>query len=129
MTRRPYKAEWSSRGWWLKQPRYIRYMLREFSAVFLGIYALVLIMGLFRLSQGKAAYEQFLTTVEGPTGIAFALVTMLFAIYHSYTWFKVTPKAMPLMLGRKRVPGSFIIAAHWLVFLLLSIAVWLLVSS
>lgn len=129
MTRRPYKAEFPAHSWWLRHPRYIRYMLREMSALFLGIYVLVLIAGLYCLSQGKPVYEQFLTAVEGPAGLTFAVVTMFFAIYHSYTWFKVTPKAMPLMLRGQRLPGAVIIAAHWLIFALLSAAVWLLVSS
>jgi len=129
MTRRPYKAEFPALSWWLRQPRYIRYMLREMSALFLGIYVLVLIAGLYCLSLGKPVYEQFLTVAEGPVGLTFAVITMFFAVYHTYTWFKVTPKAMPLTLRGQRLPGAVIIAAHWLIFALLSAAVWLLVSS
>jgi fumarate reductase subunit C len=103
-------------------------MMREISALFIGIYVLVLIVGLFQLSRGEAAYEEFLATVEGPPGRVFAVLAMLFAIYHTYTWFQVTPKAMPLMLGGKRVPGAVIIAAHWFGFALVSTVTWLLVG-
>lgn len=129
MTRRPFIREHSKSGWWLRQPRYIRYMMREMSAAFIGIYSLVLIAGLYRLSQGRAAYEAFLATVEGPFGLAFAVIAMAFAVYHSYTWFRVTPKAMPLAMGGKRVPGAFIVAAHWFGFLIVSAALWLLVGT
>ncbi len=129
MSRRPYIREPSKTGWWLAQPRYIRYMMREISALFIGIYVLVLIVGLFQLSRGEAAYEEFLATVEGPPGRVFAVLAMLFAIYHTYTWFQVTPKAMPLTLGGKPVPGSFIVAAHWFGLVLVSAALWLLVGS
>ncbi|MFQ5634654.1 MAG: fumarate reductase subunit C [Gammaproteobacteria bacterium] len=129
MSRRPFIREHSKSGWWLAQPRYIRYMMREMSAAFIGIYALVLIAGLHRLSQGRAAYEAFLATAAGPFGVAFAVIAMAFAIYHTYTWFAVTPKAMPLAMGGKRVPGALIIAAHWLGFLIVSIALWLLVRA
>ena len=129
MTRRPYKAEFPARSWWLRHPRYIRYMLREMSALFLGIYVFVLIAGLYCLSQGKPVYVQFLTAVEGPAGLTFAVVTMFFAVYHTYTWFQVTPKAMPLMMGGKRLPGAIIIAAHWFGFVIVSAALWLLVGS
>lgn len=128
MSRRPYIREPSKTGWWLKHPRYIRYMMREMSAAFIGIYALVLIAGLFRLSQGEAVYGAFLAAVEGPVGVAFAVVAMIFAIYHTYTWFQVTPKAMPLTFAGKRVPGAIIIAAHWLGFVVVSAALWLLVG-
>jgi len=129
MSRRPYIREPSRTGWWLEQPRYIRYMLREISALFIGIYALALIVGLFQLSKGQAAYEGFLAATAGPAGRTFAVLAMLFAIYHTYTWFQVTPKAMPLTLAGKRVPGAFIIAAHWFGFFLVSAALWLLAGS
>jgi len=129
MSRRPYIRELSKTGWWLKQPRYIRYMAREMSALFIGIYVLVLIAGLFRLSQGEAAYEAFRASAEGTGGLIFAVITLAFAIYHTYTWFQVTPKAMPLMLGGKRIPGALIVAAHWLGFIIVSAAVWLLIGS
>jgi fumarate reductase subunit C len=129
MSRRPYRSELSKTGWWLKQPRYIRYMMREMSAAFIGIYVLILIAGLFRLSQGEAAYDAFLAVAEGPAGLTFAIIAMVFAMYHTYTWFQVTPKAMPLTLGGKRVPGTFIVAAHWLGFVGVSAMLWLLVGS
>jgi succinate dehydrogenase subunit C len=128
MSRRPYKPEVSKSGWWLKQPRYIRYMMREMSAAFIGAYVLLSITALYRLSQGGAAYETFLATAEGPVGLTFAVAAIFFAIYHTYTWFQVTPRAMPLMIGDKRVPGALIVAAHWLGFVIVSGALWLLVE-
>ena len=129
MSRRPYIRELSRTTWWLAQPRYIRYMLREITALFIGIYVLVLIVGLLQLSAGRVAYEEFLASTAGPAGRTFAGLAILFAIYHTYTWFQVTPKAMPLTLAGKRVPGAFIIAAHWFGFFLASAAMWLLAGS
>jgi len=128
MPRRPYKPDLSRSAWWLRQPRYIRYMMREMSAAFIGIYVLLLITGLYALSRGWDAYESFLATVEGPVGLAFAVVAILFATYHTYTWFQVTPRAMPLVFRGKRVPGAVIIAAHWLGFVIVSAALWLVVG-
>jgi len=129
MSRRPYVREISGTSWWLRHPRYVRYMAREISALFIGIYVLILMAGLFRLSQGEAAYEEFLAKAEGPVGMIFAIIAMVFAVYHSYTWFQVTPKAMPLMIGSKRIPGSFIVAAHWIGFAIASVALWMLAGD
>jgi fumarate reductase subunit C len=104
-------------------------MLREISALFIGTYVLLLIVALHQLSKGEAAYEAFLANAEGPVGITFAVITMIFAIYHTYTWFQVTPKAMPLMFAGKRVAGPIIIAAHWIIFAVASVAMWLLVGG
>lgn len=129
MSRRPYVREPSKTRWWLQQPRYIRYMMREISSLFIGVYVLILIAGLYQLSKGQAAYEAFLVAVKGPAGQVFAVVAMFFAAYHTYTWFQVTPKAMPLMMGSKRVPGAIIIAAHWFGFVLVGAALWLLAGG
>jgi fumarate reductase subunit C len=104
-------------------------MMREITCLFIGIYVLLLIVGLFQLSRGQAAYEAYLAAAEGPAGLVFAVLAIMFAIYHTYTWFQVTPKAMPLMVGSKRVPGALIIAAHWFGFVVVSVALWLLVGS
>ncbi len=129
MSRRPYVREFSKTGWWLKQPRYVRYMAREISALFIGIYVFILMAGLFGLSRGEAAYEHFLEVAEGSVGLIFAVIAMAFAVYHTYTWFQVTPKAMPLMIGSNRVPGPFIVAAHWFGFVVVSVALWLFAGS
>jgi len=129
MSRRPYIRELSRTGWWLKSPRYIRYMLREMSAAFIGAYVLVLIVGLLRLSQGEAAYQAYLAHATQPAGLVFATFAMLFAVYHTYTWFQVTPKAMPLMFAGKKVPGVIIVAAHWLAFTAVSAVLWLVAGS
>lgn len=129
MSRRPYIREISKSRWWLKQPRYIRYMLREMTAAFIGVYVLLLIVGLLRLSQGEAAYMAFLDSTKGSAGIAFAVITLFFAVYHTYTWFQVTPKAMPLTFAGKRVPGTYIVAAHWFGFVVLSLVLWFTVGA
>lgn len=123
MSRRPYVREVPRASWWLKQPRYVRYMIREMSAALIGAYILIVIVGVARLSQGQAAYEAFLGAVWSQLGVTFSIIALIFALYHSYTWFQVTPKAMPLRLAGKRVPGSVIVAAHWLGFAVVSVAV------
>lgn len=129
MSRRPYRQKPSRSGWWLRQARYTRYMMREVSSLFIGTYSLILIVGLFRLSQGPAAYEAFLSDIGGMFGILFAVITLLFALYHTYTWFVVTPKAMPIVIAGRRLPGTIIIAGHWAGFVIASAIVWWLAGS
>ena len=114
MTGRPYMRPVRRYSWWLSQPRYVRYMLREISSAFIGAYTLMLVVGLLRLSEGPVAYESFLAAVRSPAGVAFSLITFAFAVYHSVTWFRLTPKAMPLWIGGKAVPPAIIVGAHWL---------------
>ena len=125
MTGRPYIRPVQRYSWWLSRPRYIRYMLREISSAFFAAYMVLLIVGLLRLGQGPAEYESFLAAVRSPAGIAFSLITFAFAVYHSVTWFRVTPKAMPLWIGGKAVAPTVIVVAHWLGWAVVSVLILL----
>ena len=75
----------------------------------------------------RKAYDAFLAAVLGPAGLMFAVLTLVFAVYHTFTWFQVTPKAMPLVFAGKRVPGFLIVLAHWVGLIVVTAALWLLV--
>ena len=122
MSRRPYvrKAE---RNWWLQHPRYVAYMIRELTSLFVGLYCALLVVGLIRLSQGHAAWDGFVAALSGPLGVAFQLVCLVFETYHSVTWFALTPKAMPLMMKDQPVPGIVIVGAHYVAWAVVSIVV------
>lgn len=127
MSRRPYVRAVSPISWWLAQPRYIRYMAREVSCVLIGAYTGVVLVGLLRLSEGAAAWAGFLEALQSPVSIAFHLLALAFALYHTTTWFNVTPKAMPLQFGDWQVPGGIIIAAHYIVWIKVSALILFLV--
>ena len=116
-------------GWWRKNPFYLWYMLREASCVFVAAYALVLLCGLYRLSQGAGAFEAWRTALTRPWSIAFHGAALLFVLYHAWTWFKVMPKTMPFIrMGGKRVPDIAIIGggvtAAVILSLLLFVFIW-----
>jgi fumarate reductase subunit C len=129
MSRRPYIRPVSASSWWLAQPRYIRYMAREASCIFIGAYTGVIVVGLVRLSQGAAAWGAFLDALQTPASIAFHLLALAFALYHTTTWFNVTPKAMPVQIGEARLPGSVIIGAHYAGWAVVSALVLFLVGG
>ena len=129
MSRRPYKRAVSTTSWWTAQPRYIRYMARETSCIFIGAYTGVIVVGLVRLSQGAAVWGAFLDALQTPASIAFHLLALAFALYHTTTWFNVTPKAMPVQIGDSRLPGSVIIGAHYAGWAVVSALVLFLVGG
>ena len=122
MSRRPYVRA-VRRTWWLRQPRYVVYMIRELTSLFIGLYSAWLVIGLVRLAQGRTAWEAFLTATSSPPAVLFQLVCLAFAAYHSITWFAVTPKAMPLTLQGKPVSGNVIVAGHYAAWALVSLVV------
>ena len=106
--RKPYVR--SMDGWWKKNPWFKEYMVHEATAFFVAAYAITLLVGLFRLSQGEAAWNGWLDAMKSPLAIVFHLVLLVAIAYHAYTWFKLFPLTMPPMLvGGKRVEPSVLV--------------------
>jgi succinate dehydrogenase subunit C len=128
MSRKPYVRATTSE-WLTRHPRYVRYMLREFSCLFIGGWTLMLVWGLARLAQGPAAWEGFLQALRSPASIVLQVLALAFAVYHAVTWFKLTPKALPLQLGEDFVADGAISGAHFAVWGLLSLAILFLAGA
>ncbi len=128
MSRKPYLREETIR-WVFRHPRYLRYMAREFSCLFIGGYGLLMVWGLKRLSEGPAAWHSFLEGLQSPASVAFHVVALGFALYHSVTWFKLTPKALPVQVGGEFLPEGAISGAHYAVWAVLSLAVLILAGA
>ncbi|WP_263770973.1 fumarate reductase subunit C [Propionivibrio soli] len=110
--RRPYVR--SMDGWWKKNPYYVEYMVHESTAFFVAAYAIVLLVGLLRLSQGEAAWNGFLEALKSPLSIVVHLVFLVAIAYHAFTWFKLFPLTMPPMIvNGKRVEPGVVVGTGW----------------
>ena len=117
--RRPYVR--SMDGWWRRNPVYLRYMLREATSVFVALYALLLLYGLYTLTLGAAAFEAWLASLRHPLYLVFHLFAFAAAVLHALTWFHVAPKAMPVIyIGARRVADRSVVVAQFLIFALIT---------
>jgi fumarate reductase subunit C len=115
-------------GWWRKNPYFVRYMIREASSVFLATYALILLVGLLRLSQGEVAYDAWRTALTHPLSILFHWLALLTVSYHAYTWWKVAPKTAPdIRVAGRAIPEMLITGGGILATLGASIVVYIIV--
>ena len=128
VSRKPYVRAMTSE-WIFRHPRYLRYMTREFSCLFIGAWTLMLVCALARLSEGPQAWAAFLDGLKSPLIIAFHVVALAFAVYHSVTWFNLTPKALPLQVGERFVPDGAISGVHYAAWAVVSMAVLLLAGA
>lgn len=120
-TRNSYRRPMA--GWYRKNPRFIRYMLRELTAVFLAAYALILLAGVIALYRGPEPWAVFEGFLRSPFSMALHGLILIAAVYHSCTWFAVSPKAMPpVVLGKKRIPDRAVVGAQFALFIMVSIA-------
>ena len=104
--RRPYVRPMNG-WWWRSDPFFVRYMIREATSVIVVAYAVVLLWGAVRLAQGEAAYNGWLEALESPLSIAFHAFVLAVFLYHTWSWFSIMPKTMPLILasGRRLSPA------------------------
>jgi len=126
--RRPYVR--SMDGWWRRDPYFVKYMAREVTAIFVAAYAVVLLVGLVRLGQGQAAYEGWLAALKSPLSLVFHLILLATFVYHTWSWFNIMPKTMPIMfVGGKRVQPGMITGAGLAAAVVACLAVLLIVRG
>ena len=120
--RKPYVRP-VEKGWWLKNNFYIHYMLREGTSVFVSIYAVILLVGLLRLSQGASAFQGWLDALSHPLSVLFHLVVLAACLFHAKTWFELAPKAMRIMHGEEPIPDKPIVLAQYIALAAVSLLV------
>jgi fumarate reductase subunit C len=106
--------------WWLTNQSYFLFMLRELSSVFIALFLVVYLCQIYQLSQGPDAYGAFTQKLSSPGWIFFHFVALLFALYHSITWFQSSAVVLPLRIGERTVSRPIVLALH--------VAAWLVVS-
>ncbi len=117
-------------AWWLRNRGYALFVVRELTSVFVGGYALVLLLLLRSLADGPDSYAAFLATLRAPAALIFHAVALAAAVYHSITWFRLAPMAVALRVGGRRVPGGLIVAANYAAWGALSVALaWLVLRG
>ena len=101
---RPYPKDW-----FLRKRAYRLFMLRELTSVCIAGYLVFLLWWLYRLQQnGTEGYEALLSIVRHPVMIGLHTIALIAAVWHSITWFNLTPLAMPMRIGEDKVPGVVI---------------------
>lgn len=121
MNSKPYLREIPRATWYLARRRDLLHMLTEVSSIFIGAYAILLLLGLKALADGAGAYEVYLARLASPLSLGFHWLALIVTLYNSFSWFSLTPKAMPLQIGEEFVPGYFIVAAHYIAWAAVSL--------
>ena len=102
------------KGWWRRDPFFVRYMWREATALAVAAYALVLTAGVVCLARGEAAWNAWLAALHSPLSIALHVLMLAAMVLHARTWFEIMPKTLPMIFVRgRRVQASTITRIGW----------------
>jgi fumarate reductase subunit C len=97
-------------SWWRRLPFYRRYMVREATCIAVIAYALVLLTGLWRLTQGQDAFDAWRAALATPASLLAHVALLAAFVFHAWTWFEVMPKTLPIVrVGGKRVADATIV--------------------
>jgi len=117
-------------AWWVTNRAYFLFVVRELTSVFIAGYGVVLLVLLQRLAAGPQTYAAYLRFLASPGMIFFHLVALAAALYHSVTWFRLAPQAMPVRLRGRRVPPPAIVAAGYAAWGAISlVVVWIVLRG
>lgn len=112
--------------WFLSRRVYTLFLLRELSAVFVMIEAVLHLWLLYSLGRGREAYESTLGFLTSPPMAVFHVFALAFVLYHSFTFFKMNGRIMTRFQGWA-LPETAIVAGGWVGLVLMSAGIgWLL---
>ncbi len=107
-----------SNTWWLQRRPYTLFIVREITSVFVAGYCAFLLYLLYRLGQGAEGYAAALEVIRSPLSVALHVMALLFVLYHTVTWFNLTPKVMVMRVGEEQISPLLIaggVYAGWIV--------------
>ncbi len=110
--------------WWLNRKTYFLFMVREATCLFVGGYALFLLVLVMRHDDPQA----FAALLESPILIALQMIALPMVAYHSITWLNLTPKVMVVFRGDERVSETLIAGANYVAWAVVSIVILWIVS-
>jgi len=112
--------------WWTKRGAYFLFMMRELSSLFIGIYVVLFLILLYKVSKGHAAYYAYLNFLWSRPAMVFHLVALGFSLLHAFTWFNAAPKAMVVWRGEEKLPPAALIAPNYVAWLgITGVVLWM----
>ncbi len=116
--------------WWLGHRAYTLFVLRELTSLFVAAYAVLFLLLLRSLSQGREAYEAYVQWVSAPGMMVFHVVALAAAIFHAVTWFGLAPTGIAVRVGDRTLPGRVIVAANYAAWVGVSaIIAWIVLGA
>ena len=98
--------------WWLRNRRYVLYMLRELTAIPIAAWVILFMVEVGRLQSGRSGYEP----LSGPIWVAFSAFCLLCALYHSFTFLSLAGRIIRIPRGEGYVRPRIIVGGMFTLF-------------
>jgi fumarate reductase subunit C len=105
----------------MRNGRYKVYVLRELTSFLVAFYTFLTICGLAALADSPERWAGFLAWQQSTAMVFFHAIALLyFLFFQTFPWFKLAPKAMPVQVGEKKLPDSYIIIGHYVAWVVVT---------
>ena len=93
--------------WWQKLDFYKAYMVREATSIFAVWFCIVLLYGVLCLASNPVpglGIIDFISFLRNPIVVILNIITLIATLYHTATYFVMTPKVMNIIVKNERLP-------------------------
>jgi succinate dehydrogenase subunit C len=105
--------------WWRRNRRYFLYLIREFTAVPIAIWMIWFLVEIASARGGAAGYQP----PGGVAFVAFSAACLVFALWHSFTFLRLSGLIVRIPLGQRTVPAPVIVVGSFALLLVASVVV------
>ena len=116
--------------WWQKLDFYKAYMVREATSIFTVWFCIVLLYGVLCLASNPVpglGIVGFIAFLRNPIVVFLNIITLIATLYHTATYFVMTPKVMNIIVKNERLPHHVLRNALWAVAAVISVVALILV--
>ena len=118
-----------SNTWWLERKQYFFFVIRELTSIFVAGYCLFLLFIISEIGDGQEKYTLLILSLKSPISLALHFISLPFLLYHTITWFNLTPKIMKLQIGEEIISEKLIVGLVYISWGILSLIIfWLILG-
>ena len=115
--------------WWLRRKTYFLFMVRELTCLAVGGYAVLLLVLAASAHDRDSFHSVFTWMSESRLSTLLHAIALPMVLYHSVTWFNLTPKVVVVWRGEERLNPLLIVGSNYLAWVIVSILiVWIVLG-
>jgi len=116
--------------WWLGRWPFVKFILRELSSIFVAAFVVITMLQIRALGRGPEAYQAFQQLMANPLMVLLNVIILFFVVFHTITWFNLTPRAMVVRIRGKRLPDAMIAAPNYVGWIIVSAVIaWIILGG
>ena len=118
-----------SNTWWLERKQYFFFVIRELTSIFVAGYCLFLLFIISKIGDSQENYTLLILSLKSPISLVLHFISLPFILYHTITWFNLTPKIMKLQIGEEIISEKLIVGLVYISWGILSLIIfWLILG-